>query len=105
MIQRPPRSTLFPYTTLFRSTLTIGGGITVRGQNGQIGYSPCWGGPVNVSVINQGTISSDGGGQTTENGRPFSRNAVTLAINRRSSACKKKWDNNGQPGGTVNGER
>src|SRR2546422_7232386 len=24
MIRRPPRSTLFPYTTLFRSTLTLG---------------------------------------------------------------------------------
>src|SRR2546422_9700863 len=24
MIRRPPRSTLFPYTTLFRSTLTVG---------------------------------------------------------------------------------
>src|SRR2546422_5755158 len=33
MIRRPPRSTLFPYTTLFRSTLAppgnIGGGISV----------------------------------------------------------------------------
>src|SRR3712207_8145994 len=28
MIRRPPRSTLFPYTTLFRSTvLEIGGGV------------------------------------------------------------------------------
>src|SRR3712207_9151936 len=26
MIRRPPRSTLFPYTTLFRSTLAAGGG-------------------------------------------------------------------------------
>src|SRR5690554_7660555 len=25
MIRRPPRSTLFPYTTLFRSTIFIGG--------------------------------------------------------------------------------
>src|ERR1035438_9281840 len=25
MIRRPPRSTLFPYTTLFRSTITPGG--------------------------------------------------------------------------------
>src|SRR2546422_11303989 len=30
MIRRPPRSTLFPYTTLFRS-LVIGGGITGAG--------------------------------------------------------------------------
>src|SRR3712207_5696420 len=26
MIRRPPRSTLFPYTTLFRSALPVGGG-------------------------------------------------------------------------------
>src|SRR2546426_1875304 len=26
MIRRPPRSTLFPYTTLFRSVLRLGGG-------------------------------------------------------------------------------
>src|SRR2546422_10476237 len=30
MIRRPPRSTLFPYTTLFRSHLTIGGSIFTR---------------------------------------------------------------------------
>src|SRR2546430_13558115 len=28
MIRRPPRSTLFPYTTLFRSTSTIGSAST-----------------------------------------------------------------------------
>src|SRR6266478_6430613 len=28
MIRRPPRSTLFPYTTLFRSALAWGGGFT-----------------------------------------------------------------------------
>src|SRR2546430_9790307 len=27
MIRRPPRSTLFPYTTLFRSPVQLGGGI------------------------------------------------------------------------------
>src|SRR2546426_7253863 len=31
MIRRPPRSTLFPYTTLFRSTLNLSrGGIAIR---------------------------------------------------------------------------
>src|SRR2546422_4850475 len=30
MIRRPPRSTLFPYTTLFRSHATAGGGRTAR---------------------------------------------------------------------------
>src|SRR3712207_6937920 len=30
MIRRPPRSTLFPYTTLFRSQLVGGGGVGER---------------------------------------------------------------------------
>src|SRR6267142_4399879 len=29
MIRRPPRSTLFPYTTLFRSTMRVGSGFPV----------------------------------------------------------------------------
>src|SRR2546430_12699108 len=29
MIRRPPRSTLFPYTTLFRSTLAAGANVTI----------------------------------------------------------------------------
>src|SRR5690554_6870967 len=31
MIRRPPRSTLFPYTTLFRSTFTIQPGVAISG--------------------------------------------------------------------------
>src|SRR2546430_7165115 len=31
MIRRPPRSTLFPYTTLFRSPLTLGCGMRAEG--------------------------------------------------------------------------
>src|SRR5438445_9907641 len=36
MIRRPPRSTLFPYTTLFRSAFTCAGlnGLPVRGIEG-----------------------------------------------------------------------
>jgi hypothetical protein len=41
-------------------TLTIASGITVRGQNGYVGYSPAIGGsPSNVAVVNQGTIQAD----------------------------------------------
>src|SRR3712207_6924232 len=39
MIRRPPRSTLFPYTTLFRSGLddggVLGGGEAVTGRRGR----------------------------------------------------------------------
>src|SRR3712207_7306428 len=34
MIRRPPRSTLFPYTTLFRSTGSVGGSIYGTSSNG-----------------------------------------------------------------------
>src|SRR3712207_2256166 len=35
MIRRPPRSTLFPYTTLFRSVLEVGDGVVeVKATNG-----------------------------------------------------------------------
>src|SRR2546422_6162099 len=36
MIRRPPRSTLFPYTTLFRSLATLGGA-RARGLEAEIG--------------------------------------------------------------------
>src|SRR3712207_7267528 len=32
MIRRPPRSTLFPYTTLFRSSHTLRGGVRFTGE-------------------------------------------------------------------------
>src|SRR3712207_8732439 len=37
MIRRPPRSTLFPYTTLFRSLLEVGDDLVVDDLGGRIG--------------------------------------------------------------------
>src|SRR3989442_7621017 len=37
MIRRPPRSTLFPYTTLFRSPLT-----TPKGRSMRLAPRACW---------------------------------------------------------------
>src|SRR5256885_7693232 len=37
MIRRPPRSTLFPYTTLFRSELETDGGHGFGGSAGELG--------------------------------------------------------------------
>src|SRR5256885_7321159 len=34
MIRRPPRSTLFPYTTLFRSLPRVGSGGTIHDEDG-----------------------------------------------------------------------
>src|SRR5208337_5594662 len=38
MIRRPPRSTLFPYTTLFRSPIPQSSGRKRRAQDGMLGY-------------------------------------------------------------------
>ena len=46
------------------TTLTIGSGITVHGQNGDIGYDPNIGGSLSVGIVNQGTISADTSGDT-----------------------------------------
>src|SRR5256884_1261164 len=35
MIRRPPRSTLFPYTTLFRSLLFLGAGSVIHAMSGE----------------------------------------------------------------------
>src|SRR5690348_18199985 len=41
MLRRPPRSTLFPYTTLFRSIISVGDSKDERRQ-GQPPASSCW---------------------------------------------------------------
>src|SRR5258707_7802525 len=43
MIRRPPRSTLFPYTTLFRSTATLSGPtLKFYGTNVYVGQWGAW---------------------------------------------------------------
>src|SRR3712207_8029111 len=55
MIRRPPRSTLFPYTTLFRSRTTIDRGGGQEGKfcgcaGGQKGFFPCVEGELAIFV-------------------------------------------------------
>src|SRR5258708_19119157 len=40
MIRRPPRSTLFPYTTLFRSLLPVGGWCSGVPEHASFGRDP-----------------------------------------------------------------
>src|SRR3712207_7923304 len=49
MIRRPPRSTLFPYTTLFRSILAVGLSIIVGGILGAI--SGFYGGTIDNIIM------------------------------------------------------
>src|SRR2546425_1376622 len=53
MIRRPPRSTLFPYTTLFRSSSAVGIGRSVRADGGVGGvWACCMSSPIGVSAVN-----------------------------------------------------
>src|SRR2546429_3054376 len=54
MIRRPPRSTLFPYTTLFRSW--IGVSMTLR-RAADAGRSPWWGLLFFVPVVNYAVMA------------------------------------------------
>src|SRR2546423_8166206 len=94
MIRRPPRSTLFPYTTLFRSsdnnssandlyannTLTIGPRITVHGAVGRVhGRTP----------INKGTITpASAGKRNTISPNVFTNHGSLTTTNRRLRALK-----------------
>src|SRR4051794_41528681 len=50
MIRRPPRSTLFPYTTLFRSELAAGPGQRRRQRPGRLRRGRPGGGPGGVAL-------------------------------------------------------
>ena len=64
------------------TTLTIGAGITVRGQNGVIRYNSTFGWPQNVYVIDQGTIACDiSGGTITVSGQSFGNQGLLACSN------------------------
>src|SRR3712207_9471140 len=72
MIRRPPRSTLFPYTTLFRSavhdyqlTSPINGGQTATIFESKVPlHGQTLAGPVNLDISNEGVVlRRSGGGQ------------------------------------------
>jgi len=87
------------------TTLTIGSGLTVRGQNGTIGYSSHYGGPQNVSVVNQGTISCDvSNGTIAINAQPFTNQGLAQGVNSGTLMLNGTWINNGtlvESGGTL----
>src|SRR2546426_5843735 len=66
MIRRPPRSTLFPYTTLFRSVVTL---VDLRENRGEVGL-------IREDVTGQGERGG-GGGRVVQEG-----SAVQVQIGR-----------------------
>src|SRR2546428_10258904 len=95
MIRRPPRSTLFPYTTLFRSVMVdirfeAGGDVVVAGEP-----APLREGLMKL-VLNAPDAMPDGGCLTVrtwvedEIGRAHVCTPVTIRTPMASSAWKKK---------------
>src|SRR5256886_16879586 len=76
MIRRPPRSTLFPYTTLFRS---LSAARTVGGEDIKI---------VALGVVNDVALFRDllAAGATDYVVKPVSREALAAALEKRSAA-------------------
>src|SRR4051812_50000823 len=92
MIRRPPRSTLFPYTTLFRSCVTIDVLPRTPGNNVYVGFmvwsnftaTKCRG---LVSLNQETNIRSE---------ERFSRNAETDLVCRLLLEKKKNTNSNGK---------
>src|SRR5438034_9788823 len=99
MIRRPPSSTLFPYTTLFRSRVTTSGILTAvavfSGSNGAHSYTALTQGPDGVLYGS----SSEGGSQGGGNLFRFHLGSQLLPPVRVGSAWKVSFL--GQPGATY----
>src|SRR3989442_11195954 len=92
MIRRPPRSTLFPYTTLFRSRVDLGD----VGVAGGGGVADVVGGGFAVAVA---VAAGDAG--VVDGGRADGCTAATSASRMASSACHFALD--GERGGVDAG--
>src|SRR2546430_7697350 len=89
MIRRPPRSTLFPYTTLFRSGMA--GGAEGGAAGGTVGPPGC---ADSGTAVGEGVIGSprrvwEGGG-AMQIGRAHVLNPVTGKYRMPASSWKKK---------------
>src|SRR3712207_9324632 len=82
MIRRPPRSTLFPYTTLFRSRPGGPGAVGLHGQHAEAVVQPRVPGTV-VPVVRGRLRAADGGGP---GGQPPGRLGVDLRLRPRRVA-------------------
>src|SRR3712207_7214533 len=86
MIRRPPRSTLFPYTTLFRSGCVPGQAVVLVVRNS--GTMALSGRSVGVQLSNQGGVVyngnvplpdlAPGGSATVTTGQPADRKSTRL---------------------------
>src|SRR3712207_8267033 len=88
MIRRPPRSTLFPYTTLFRSqSLSITGRVLDKNNR-----EPVIGASVLIEGTTNGTITGLDGDFTLSNVSP-KNNLVVSYIDRKSTRLNSSHAN------------
>src|SRR3712207_8273169 len=80
MIRRPPRSTLFPYTTLFRSTAR-GGILAGSGAEGE--PFPCGSGPLTTQVVVQVACKCRSSGRRQGPPRPVRSEEHTSELQSR----------------------
>src|SRR2546426_7608393 len=86
MIRRPPRSTLFPYTTLFRSR--GGGGAARRAARGRVGVRPAC--PRNGAAGVDSARRDYGGRRQTQDRKSTRLNSSHLVISYAVFCLKKK---------------
>src|SRR6266487_6693868 len=98
MIRRPPRSTLFPYTTLFRSYVPVKGGSEVSPggeMRARLGLEGPFGGGkyFRGALIYTNTAANDisGGGQSTIGNRVLGYAAVSMPFGK-SQFSVYGWD-------------
>src|SRR2546427_739527 len=109
MIRRPPRSTLFPYTTLFRSVGDLGHG-HVAAVHRDVGLGPARavvGGGEGGGVVQVGALGLVGGGHHVDRGggpRGQSGRAVGQHVARHRPPVARPGDGpHGPPGQVVGG--
>src|SRR3712207_6959894 len=83
MIRRPPRSTLFPYTTLFRSRVAARGGETASGVVGHGGHP--------VSGHAQRTSPRVGEPRALEGGEPLLRRVAQRSEEHTSELQSRQY--------------
>src|SRR2546430_10987413 len=104
MIRRPPRSTLFPYTTLFRSYgcggcgVDGGGGVRVEGDAGSAGghhRRACFGGDGGCGVLGAAACGAEGPGSAVADGgerpEPEAVRGPWGAVGGWSGTCTGGW--------------
>src|SRR2546422_2277627 len=79
MIRRPPRSTLFPYTTLFRSLANLRAS---AGLYAGAGLLPVMGGRIGFSVLVDGSLIC---GRSSSAGEPVGRSSDRKSTRLNSS--------------------